>query len=795
MGLRRSVGIDRERDGSASAPRPPFERIPAQVADDYIQDRLIDATRIASLHYPELSREAAEMAEEWRRADALRRLLRRHLPAASASLFARAEPIAAEPGRIEGRIDWYSDLAGEPVPLADLPDGKRKRALDSIEDRLNSIRRLAGRLDAAPDFQADAGEPPPQLLLRAARYPHPSCVYLVGGEPVLTYWGLAPPTKGAGAGPVTALPRPVSAWRRWRPALLVLAVLGIAAALAAGAWHTWQGHLRAELEQDLAAGLAANCAATSVLQALHQRLGRIDPGGKRFPALRVDTQRELDRCADAADLDADLAAARDDCAALPAIADALLDQDVARPPMAAIKARLDDRLALCGHADALAGRLGDARGDCEAIAALEQDTRALDARAYPLADPVSEIAAEAAACRLADSLAPQLSAAEGDCLRLREIDRELRQRVAAGGAGLAAPAPSAAMETEHAGPRPAPLDASRPALASLRGRLDAGLGRCDLADHLAHRLVVAQGDCVELTALRETIARRGDAGPPFAELDARIDEALGHCAALSELESRFAHLDGDCEALAAFAGDLARWRDNLRFADIRARVIDAEAICTQADELERRIADAGLNCDALRALEPTLSRRDGPQFEGARRALAAKLLKCARLGRYTSRLAEAGSHCGRLKALQRDLRGESGSYLKTIRQRLTKALQPCRPKPKPATRARGAGAYALRGACNGSLTISPAGGYHHDRVRHVVRISPPVNLRIGKVVSDNRGCRNCRLHKRNATTWSIGLFYNCSGRGKVPISYSAYDRNGRLVCSGKGVARCLGRHR
>jgi hypothetical protein len=757
--------------------------------DECTEDRRVDATRIASLHYPALRRTVPEMAEDWRQVDALRRLLRRHLPPASASLFARADPVAAEPGR----IDWYSDLTGEAVPLQALPDDARRQALELIDDRLTSIRQLAERLSAVPDVGSDSSEPSPQQLLRAARYPHSDCVYLVGGEPVLTYWGLGPPRADAADGPVAEPPPTVSRWRRWRPALLGLGMLAAAVASAVVAWHVRQDQLRAQLAQDLAAGLASECAATSVLQALHDRLERIDPGGERFPALRMDTERELDRCADAADLEASLDTAWNDCAALPAIADALLDYDPTRAPLPGIKTRLDGRLAVCSLADELGRRLADRRGDCAAILALEQAERGRDADAYPLADPLAEIAAEAAACRLADSLMPQLRAAAGDCVRLRDIDRDFRQRSAAHKtAEVGRPAASA----DRSQPRPAALDAARPPLAALRRQLDDGLRQCDLVDHLAGRLAVAQGDCVELTALRETMLRQELSGPPFAGLMGRIDTALDQCAALSEMESAFVAVAGDCDALNTFAGELADWRENLRFADIRARVKAAQAVCTQADALEQRIADAGLDCAALRALEPTVTARQGPEFAAARTALSAKLLKCATLGRYSRRLADAGSHCGRLKALQRDLKGEQGSYLGSLRQRLTRALRPCQPKPKAAPKPpRGAGAYALRGDCNGSLTISPASGYHHDRVRHVVRISPPANTRIAKVVSDNRGCRNCRLHRRNATTWSVGLYYNCGGRGSVPISYSAFDRNGRLVCSGRGAALCLGRRR
>jgi hypothetical protein len=463
--------------------------------------------------------------------------------------------------------------------------------------------------------------------------------------------------------------------------------------------------------------------------------------------------------------------------------------------LAQLKASVDKRIADCALAKEMTEGLAAVRGDCEGIVALARAYQERAADRYPLSEPLNEIAAEAAACDLAAALEPLLGAAKGDCARLREVDRTFRQRLAAAAMEAEPESPVTSGQTARSVPAAGRLDGSRAPLARFRNRLDEELQRCALADHLVERLAAAQGDCVELASLAEILARQGDSGPPFDGLALQIDAALSQCATLSELERRFVDVQGDCAALAAFRPELERWRDNLRFADIRARVADEAAICDQADLLERQIAAAKPDCKALRALQARVADHPGPQFERARITLRHEIDNCDTLQRYVKRLAEAGSHCGRLKKLQRDLKGESGAYLKSVRQRLAKALIPCRPKPKVAKPPSGSGAYALRGNCNGSLTISPAGGYHRDRVRHIVRISPPANERVAKVISDNRGCRNCRLTRRNATTWSVGLFYNCSGRGPVPISYSAFDGSGRLICTGKGVANCLGRRR
>ena len=764
----------------------------------------MDATRIASLLYPALEPRLADAEQDWNQVDALRLLLRRHLPSVTASLFARAKPATGQsggvgqPGTIEHseRIEWYSELAGEPVPLDDLADDERARILALVADRLNSIRHLAARLEAAGDTDTPADVSSVDLLRRAARYPHPNCIYVVAGEPVLTYWGLE--TKGSGrrgAGPVADSSRTLSAWQRLRPVLLGTVAASLVLALALGAWHWRQQHLHDALAAELAAGLAAKCQSTAILQALHARLERIDTDGERFPEIRLDVQRELHRCADAADLEARLAQAREDCSALPPLADALAYHDTAEAPFDDLLSALNALQADCTLADEITGRLALLGGDCSGITALAQEYSARPDAGYPLAGPIAAVAREAAVCRIAAHLSSGIARAGGDCGALRALDRELGQRIAASTDELAGAIPA----TSGASRSGAGRDPARGSLAALHTELDGKLERCALADNLTARLAEAQGDCVELASLREHVSRQGDVEPPFDGLAHRLDAAIDQCDALNDLERRFVRVQGDCAAVAALKEELAGWRDNLRFADIRARVGVESAVCARARAWEQQIADAGMNCDALRALADESGERSGSHFKAARQALKAKLTRCGRIARFASRLDGAGSHCGRLKALQRDLRDESGSDsndgLAPIRQRLAKALQPCRSKPLAAKPPRGAGAYAMSGNCNGNLVISPAEGYHGDRVRHIVSIEPTTNARIGKVVSDNRGCRNCRLNKRNATTWSVQLYYGCSGRGIVPVAYSAYDRAGKLVCSGKGVARCLGRRR
>ncbi|RKT46061.1 hypothetical protein [Thiocapsa rosea] len=706
----------------------------------------------------------------WRQFDALGRTLRRHLPGATAAVFARPE-IAVDGS---GTVTWTSELPGQPRPLTDLPDEEQAAARRILDDHLNAISHLADELTRREPEDPE----PARLLIRAIVYPGDEAVYVIGGAPVLISWGGTdpgrPPHAAGATDPATVPPAPRRpAWILPLLGLIAFATLGLGLALGIWLWQleeTEQG-----LREDLDAALANHCDPVAPLLEIASRLERFDREDARYADLRMAVLTEIGICEEAA-LFTERLATEPPCDHLPALDEELAFYDLEREPFRALKAELDRRILACTRVAGLVQRLDAVAGDCLAVAELDQEIATLEAPRSELAALRIGLDRARAACRLAETLGPRLTEVSTDCTALRTLARETA-------------------------PASVELDASRPPLSEIRRGLDEALARCDLADRLEGELARSQDDCLALAGLDETLSRHAPEREPLAAIAERLAIALRQCAALNDLEQGFAEANGDCERRRALADGLDAYRNNLRFLDIRTRLAPELQICIEADALEEQIAAIGGDCTKARALAAGLADQGDPRYASAREALKAPITDCDRIDRYTRRLAEAGTDCTRLVALERDLKRESAPTLRPVRRELGERIGPCRPPPPKPVVAQAhpppkeSGAFAMRGDCIGSLTIDPTAGWDGDRVRDIVTIDPLTSKRVARVTSTNPLCRNCGLRKIGRNTWRGDLSYRCSDRVIIPTSYAAYDASGRVICRGNGSSLCLGRRR
>lgn len=428
----------------------------------------------------------------------LQAVIRRHLPAVTASVLAL--PVPGTDGRT---VDWYSDLAGQPVALPTLPAAQRAAARARLEDRLASLRRLADQLPG----RERGSESLAQALRSATLYPDDHHVYVIGDEPVITLWGFVLVKDRRRRG---ALVVPARAGDGRRPAWPWPLAVTLLLALGAGGWYWYLRQQGASLESELDRAIATECAEPARLTALLARLNRLDPEYGRYAELRRRIAGEQGRCAVASALEREVAGAGWDCARLAALRQGPGGQELTRPPLAGIGARLEARLRTCTLAADAAVRLKQRSGDCAALAGLDRELdRELVGNPPVVAEPLKRVREpldrELALCKAAEELAAGIAANPGNCEALHQLDRQL-------GA----------------------FDSARPPLAPLRGRLDAELARCAKATGWRQAMVDAQMDCVKLRALDQQMAGEDTSSEPLQSIRRGLDEVLDKCKALEK---------------------------------------------------------------------------------------------------------------------------------------------------------------------------------------------------------------------------------------------------------------------
>ncbi|WP_417788840.1 VWA domain-containing protein [Terasakiella pusilla] len=162
----------------------------------------------------------------------LREVLRTHLSDAHANLFAEPEPSPS--GR---ETNWNVEFPGMVEPVSSLPLDQQEALRRDAAMKLADIENLSARLPDVDSANADLAP----ALERACRYKGDPCLFSVGGQPVLTYWGYGDVTAAAlplapAVQPVTtdAMPqqpvqedlpwyRRLPVWLRW--GLLALLIL------------------------------------------------------------------------------------------------------------------------------------------------------------------------------------------------------------------------------------------------------------------------------------------------------------------------------------------------------------------------------------------------------------------------------------------------------------------------------------------------------------------------------------------------------------------------------------------
>jgi len=110
-----------------------------------------------------------------------------------------------QPNELGDRVDWYAPTEGDVIPWSAATQEERDSALSQLESVHQQL------LSTADGMEADANNREKQLFARLLRkaihFPSSEHVYLVGGKPVVSFWGFAQ-RDGAETDPLLCLQAP-----------------------------------------------------------------------------------------------------------------------------------------------------------------------------------------------------------------------------------------------------------------------------------------------------------------------------------------------------------------------------------------------------------------------------------------------------------------------------------------------------------------------------------------------------------------------------------------------------------
>ncbi len=513
--------------------------------------------RIARIEAAAYSPVGGDQARWLRTYSQLDQLIRRHLPAVTASLLARPKVEPDSP-----IIEWYSDLGGQPIPLASLAPKEQAKVRRRLNDRLSSLARLAENLPRIDPASAELA----QALKEALNYPGDAAVYVLNGQPVITYWGHIDPhaapadrvviPTGADVPEGKSRIAPAGIRSRLTPLRITLAVLAL---LAGGLWfllsvgvpelfdgvrsdcvqlrsweHTFGGRLAswfglAHIQKELHTGLY-RCMVNDLQAEFRQRLGAADGDcaqlaeleqplteqARTVPELngiKDELGRRLQECAKRAliaDFQQQLANAQGDCPRLKSLESPLAEKSRTVLELEPLRAKLAAALQECAKRALIAGfrqRLTAALGHCEQLRALRLPLVAKSQSVPELTGLVVELDEALKPCIEDEIVAlfeQRLAAAAGSCSRMQALQPPLAEK-----------------------------SRSIPALLTLQNRLDASLRSCETTRLLADfekYFAAARGDCRRLNALKRPLAEKRRSVPELKSLSNRLDAAIRTCA-------------------------------------------------------------------------------------------------------------------------------------------------------------------------------------------------------------------------------------------------------------------------
>lgn len=113
-----------------------------------------------------------------------------------------------QPNETGERIDWYSPVDGSVISWTTASDDEKENAFQRLSQNQSELIQFSNNKKNSEnkEYQLFGA-----LLEKTIQFPDDDHIYIVGGQPVITFWGFVNANKQSRTDPVACLKRPVSA--------------------------------------------------------------------------------------------------------------------------------------------------------------------------------------------------------------------------------------------------------------------------------------------------------------------------------------------------------------------------------------------------------------------------------------------------------------------------------------------------------------------------------------------------------------------------------------------------------
>ncbi len=449
----------------------------------------------------------------------LTKLIKQHLSPVTASIFATPTIL-----QNSDEIEWTSELKGQPVKLNSLAEGEQQQAKKLLNDRLSAISRLTDELPQSPETET---------LKQALHYPGDDAVYVINGQPIITFWGIggkATDTKAPTPAASIPLINDSHKTRRIPRYLSILGWLALFALLAFLIWFwlsknpvNWNDYnpFIDEYQQLVDEVEAANGDCTA-LNKIYQSNILLQRPEKKFALIKQQVEDRLAICEAYVQLVKTIQLAKDDCQALNNILSNNVHLQNPEGMFIELRQQLEKDIQLCQY-HKLQLEIQAASGNCPELKKILDINQYLKNPQGKFVELKQQLEKDIQLCQY-HKLQLEIQAASGNCPELKKI-LDINQY----------------------------LKNPQGKFVELKQQLEHGINLCAEYQTLKSKIESAKDNCNVLKAISKQNQYLQQTEGMFVELKQKTAKLIKRCEDYQVLENAIKKAGKDCKKLKQIA--------------------------------------------------------------------------------------------------------------------------------------------------------------------------------------------------------------------------------------------------